>query len=333
MPEWVAAIYRWNIMAVVIGVFVFLNVLTFALYGWEKAKERTRLGFALFGGGIGAAIGALLFRRKFKIGVWLGLIIASIVVIHIVNGLTLGRTIRFVEKDFYSANWPQELNGYRIAFMTDMHYIADEEMAAVIEKLNESGIDLLLLGGDFADYGRNGDFFESTVREISRAETTDGIWGVEGNHDNYARLFDLKARYGVGILDNTGYEIRPGFYLAGVHDAWNREPSIKEAVAAANEDDFILLISHNPDVSMWQPTAGIDLILSGHTHGGQITFFGYPFVLHTGLISEFGTRFAKGFAESADGVPVFTSVGVGPNYGWPRVFAQPEAIIFTMWNE
>ena len=347
MGDWISFVHGLNMMTVVITIFSLLNIWTFVLYAWDKQKakkgswrirERTLLGFTLLGGGIGAIFGMYYFRhktRKIKFKVWVpaGFVIAIIVVIHIINGLTFGRTVRFVELDFHSANWPEALNGYRIAFMTDMHSIPDKEMASVIEVLNQSKIDLLLLGGDFADYSRNGDFFEGTLREISKARATDGIWGVEGNHDNYARLFDVKARYGINILDNTGHEIQPGFYLGGVHDAWNRQPSIEDAVADANEDDFILLITHNPDVSMWQPTNRIDLILAGHTHGGQITFFGYPFILHVVSVTQFGTRFAGGFAESADGVPVFTSIGVGPNYGWPRVFAQPEVVIFTMFAE
>jgi len=339
--------HNWPIMGIVITIFVLLNLWTFALYGLDKRKaklrkrrvrERTLILFAIFGGGFGAFLGMYRFRHKtsklrFKIWNALGLIIAAIVTIHIIEGLTLGNTIRYVEKEFRSPNWPTELDGYRIAFITDMHSISDESMRAVIDTLNTSEIDLLLLGGDFADYGRNSDFFESTIREISRSQTTDGIWGVEGNHDNYARLFDLKTRYGIHYLDNTGYEIHPGFFLAGVQDAWNRVSSIEDAISGANPGDFVLLLSHNPDNAVWQPTIGIDLILAGHTHGGQVTFFGYPFVFHFTRITEFGTRFARGWAESDDGVPVFTSVGIGPNYGWPRVFAQPEVVIFTMRNE
>lgn len=339
--------HDWPIMTLVITAFALLNLWTFLLYGWDKQRarrgkrrirERTLLALTLLGGGIGAFFGMRHFRHKtsktkFKIGAAFGLVISIIVVIHIVNGLTFGRIIRYVELDFPSPNWPLELDGYRVAFMTDFHSISDVDMATVIENLNASNIDLLLLGGDFADYGRNSDLFESTIREISRATPTDGIWGVDGNHDNYVRLFDLKSRYSIHILDNSGSEIHPGFYLAGLADAWVREASIEDAIYEANPHDFVLLLSHNPDVAMWQSTIGVDLILSGHTHGGQITFFGYPFIFHVSNITEFGTRFARGFAESADGVPVFTSVGIGPNYGWPRVFAQPEVVIFTMRHE
>ena len=81
---------------------------------------------------------------------------------------------------------------------------------------------------------------------------------------------------------------------------------------------------------MVQPTAGIDLILSGHTHGGQITFFGIPLYLLCVNITSYGMRFGHGFTDSPDGVPVYTSSGVGDYSTIPRVFARPEVVIFTM---
>jgi len=327
--------------------FILINVLTFLLYVIDKRKavknkwrisEEILIFFTLACGGIGALLGMLFLRHKtkklkFKIAAVLGLISAFIPIIHIAHSFTLDRIVRYVEVDFYSEVWPAELDGYRIAFMTDMHLITDEDMAAVVTELNERNIDLLLLGGDFADYSRTAPHYQGTVREISRTHTTDGIFGVEGNHDNYISLFEAKERYGIMPLDNSGMRIRQGFYLAGVQDMWNRNPNIEEAVAGANVDDFVLLVSHNPDVSMMQSTNGIDLILSGHTHDGQITFFGFPFYLLRGSISDYGTRFAYGFAYSADDVPVFTSRGVGVYYRWPRIFSRPEVVIFTMYNE
>ena len=141
-----------------------------------------------------------------------------------------------------------------------------------------------------------------------------------------------KEQHGIQALDNRGLHVRDGFFLAGVADLWRRNPDVKTAIQGAQEDDFILLISHNPDVSMAQPTAGIDLILSGHSHGGQITFFGFPIYLLRGSITNYGTHFARGFAYSADGATVFVSGGLGPYYGIPRIFTRPEVVIFTMYS-
>jgi predicted MPP superfamily phosphohydrolase len=194
-------------------------------------------------------------------------------------------------------------------------------------ELNRRDLDLILLGGDFS---MRGEYLPYLLTPLGKVSVTDGIFGVEGNHDDYRWLFSVMEQMGMTPIDNSGAHIRDGFFLAGVRDPWNRNADIAEAIAGANPDDFILLVSHNPDVSMSQTTDGIDLILSGHTHGGQITFFGIPLYLLRGTITNYGMRFGYGFAYSADGVPVFVSSGVGTYYDIPRIFVRPEVVIFTM---
>ena len=317
--------------------FALVNIISFSLYVVDKWRinKKVLLFFTLACGGIGAVFGMLFTRHKtnkkvFPFAIFIGLIIAIIPVIHIVHSLTLDRIIRYVEIEFRSENWPAELNGYRIAFMTDMHIITDESMREVAAELNERNIDLLLLGGDFSMRNAH---YQGTIREIAQIITNDGIFGVEGNHDDYRRLFRAKEQYGIIPLDNSGMRIRQGFYLAGVHDLWNRNPNVSEAIRGAYDNDFILLLSHNPDISMLQCMDGVDLILSGHTHGGQITFFGFPMYLLRRGITDYGTRFSNGFAHSADETPVFTSRGIGVYFSIPRVFARPEVVIFTMYSE
>jgi len=316
--------------------FVLINVAAFSLYAISKHRRINKnvlLLFSLACGGIGAYLGMRLIKHKSKAGRLLALIgvtIALVPLTHIAHALTLDKIVRYVEIEFYSENWPVELNGYRIAFMTDFHIISDESMKGIASELNKRNIDLLLLGGDFS---MTGGHYQGTLREISQIVTTDGIFGAEGNHDEYVQLFSAKEQHGIASLDNNGLHVRQGFYLAGVQDLWNRNPNISEAIKGAGSDDFVLLLSHNPDVSMQQSTEGVDLILSGHTHGGQITFFGFPMYLLRGTVTHYGTLFAYGFAYSADDIPVFVSRHIGVYYSVPRVFARPEVVIFTMNNK
>ena len=330
-------------------ILILINVSTFLLYAIDKRRavrrrqrisEETLIFSTLALGGIGAFGGLFLLRHrakrqlKFKIVAVLGVIITIIPIIHIAHGLTLDRIVSYKEVDFTSENWPASLDGYRIAFMTDFHTISDEKMAEVVADLNQKNIDLLLLGGDFSScVFSGGTHYQGTIREIAQTKTTDGIFGVAGNHDYYLRLYRAKARYGITPLDNSGMQIKEGLYLAGVQDLWHGNPNIAEAITEADADNFILLVSHNPDITMDQSTTGIDLILTGHTHGGQITFFGFPVVLLHGSVSAHRLRFTHGFAYSADDVPVFTSRGIGEYYRWPRIFARPEVVIFTMNSE
>jgi predicted MPP superfamily phosphohydrolase len=339
----IGRILHFGIIELFLLFFILANLLTFFLFIADKRKaakgkwrisENVLIFFTLACGGFGALAGMRLARHKtrktkFRAVLALGLIIAVIPVIHIVHGLTLDRIVRFVEINFRSENWPTGLDGYRIAFMTDMHIISDERMRNIVAELNTRNIDLLVLGGDFSTRNSH---YQGTIREIAQTITTDGIFGVEGNHDDHVRLFRAKEAHGIIPLDNSGVRIRDGFFLAGVSDLWNRSPNIEAAINGAGADDFVLLLSHNPDVVMMQSTAGVDLILSGHTHGGQITFFGIPLYLVRGSITRYGMRFGYGFAYSADAVPVFVSSGVGDYYSIPRIFARPEVVIFTLYG-
>ena len=323
--------------------FVLINLFTYFLYYTDKKRaiqnkwrirESTLIFFTLSCGGIGAFFARRFLRHKtekskFKFFGVIGIFIAITPIIHIAHSLTLDRIIVFREITFYDSSWPSNLNGYRIAFLTDMHTISHERMAEVVNELNSRDIDLLLLGGDFSSRNYH---YRGSLREIANTIATDGIFGVEGNHDSHESLFYYKRSLGITPLNNTGYYIHEGFFVAGVHDMWNRTPNIELSTVAAGENSFILLVSHNPDVTMSQNTNHINLTLSGHTHGGQITLFGWAFHLHLGFITNYGTRFTHSFAYSYDKTPVYTSSGVGDYYGWPRIFARPEVVIFTMYE-
>jgi len=202
-----------------------------------------------------------------------------------------------------------------------------ESLEIVADELNLRNIDLLLLGGDF---WFSDEHYQGSLAALSKVKTTDGIFGVEGNHDDYVRLFAAMEAKGIIPLSNSGRQIKDGFYLAGVADLWNRSPSISKAIAEACDNDFVLLLAHNPDVAMKQDTAEVDLILSGHTHGGQITFLGLwaPYFTFRNSISEYGQRFVSGWADSKDATPVYVSNGIGEYL--PRIFARPQVILLTI---
>ena len=255
-------------------------------------------------------------------------IFSLVVLVHFVHAITLDRMVVYNEISFSSPHIPPEMDGYRIAFVTDIHAESGRRLRTVVEELNARQIDLLLLGGDFT-YDR--DDLAATMELLAQIAVTDGMFGIEGNHDHYDLLFPAMEAQGITPLSNSGVYIREGFYLAGVEDLWNRKPNVADAIAGAGANSFVLLLSHNPDVSMQQDTRDVDLILSGHTHGGQLNFFGrWSIGLDSGIISDYGTRFRGGWAQSRDGTPVYVCRGVGEYY--PRVFARPEVTLLTLFH-
>lgn len=247
---------------------------------------------------------------------------------HAISALTLDKMVEYKKVPFHSPKIPAEMNGYTVAFITDTHAISAQALEAVVREVNALHPDLLILGGDFPT---SAGALERSMEILSHAVTTDGIYGVEGNHDNYKALFAAMERHAIHPLSNSGAHVRDHLYVAGVEDLWNRAPSVEKAVKGARGDDFVLLAAHNPDVTMRQDTSSVDLIVSGHTHGGQITLFGLwaPALTPRKTITAYGQRFMSGWAKSRDGTPVYVSNGTGTFADVPRVFARPQVILIT----
>jgi len=256
--------------------------------------------------------------------------VAFVFSVHVFHFLTLSRLIEYKEVSFRSTKITKNLNGCKIAIITDVHDVKEEKLREIVNKLNLLNIDLMVLGGDFSE---NPDIASSSIRILSETQTKSGIFGVDGNHDDHLNLFSAMKANGITPLSNNGLYARENLYVAGVEDYWNRKPNIEQAIAAAKHNDFKFLIAHNPDVTMVQDTTEIDLIVCGHTHGGQVTLFGVwaPHFTFAKNITKHGQRFLKGWCKSRNGTPVYVSNGVAAGTtGVPRVFARPQVVILTL---
>lgn len=276
------------------------------------------------------------------------------------NALIFGRRIEYKAISYKSAKWPKRLDGYKVAFISDIHMVSCNVVSEIASRLNEEHIDLLLLGGDFSGYcaagerdfsrGNNAESKQSheqkhesshgpcselnrrAIEILSLVSAPDGIYGVEGNHDDYDSLFSAMQENGIMPLSNSGVRICEGFYLAGLEDYANRKPCVATAINGAENGDFVMLLSHHPDVTMEQDTKDVDFIFCGHTHGGQVSLFGLfaPYFALKKDVSAYGQRFVSGWASSRDGCSVYVSNGVGSHPGVPRVYARPQVILLLL---
>jgi predicted MPP superfamily phosphohydrolase len=181
------------------------------------------------------------------------------------------------------ARWPQALDGYRIVQLSDVHIgpLLDRRFAASLaERVNALAPDLVVVTGDLVDggVGRVG----AEVEPLGALRARDGVWFVTGNHDYYSGADDWVARMsalGWRALRNERVAIeRPGasFELAGVDDHHGAlvEPGGGEDLARAlggrDPERPVVLLAHDPATFRRSSRMGVDLQLSGHTHGGQI---------------------------------------------------------------
>ena len=105
------------------------------------------------------------------------------------------------------------------------------------------------------------------------------------------------------------------------------DPDVEPTLEETSSDDFVILLSHNPDYAEELPAEAVDLMLSGHTHGGQISFFGlYAFYLP----SDYGQKYRTGVVENGS-TTVIVSNGIGTASVPPvRFFARPQIVEITL---
>lgn len=225
---------------------------------------------------------------------------------------------------------PRAFDGYTLLHISDLH--ADMNVGAMrrLEML-VSGLtyDACVLTGDFrgATFGP----FEAALDAFApvRAHLKDPIYGVLGNHDSVRMVPELEAM-GIRMLINECETLSQGnrqIYLAGIDDAhFYRLDNIEKAASDIPRDACSILLSHTPEVYRRAAHAGFDLMLSGHTHGGQVCLPGaIPITLGSVLPRPFGA----GAWRHHDMVG-YTSVGAGSSIVAVRINCPPEITLHRL---
>ena len=267
------------------------------------------------------------FARLRRIIALMLLLCVAVGAIHLGDAYFHRETIDRAALEYPSARVSPQLDGFRIAFLTDIHVHTNADMQRLeraIALLESEELDLLLLGGDFS-YG-DAKRANAAYEKLAKVRTAHGIYAVLGNHDLGQSDIDAMKKQGIRCLKNEGREIVPGLFLGGVEDLWNGKPDVQAAISGRKQDDFVLVMSHNPDVVRDRDVSGVDLMLSGHTHGGLTNLFGL-WSPATRFVSKYGNRFSKGLVHGA--ADVFISNGLGDT-AFPRIFARRQVNIITL---
>jgi uncharacterized protein len=219
---------------------------------------------------------------------------------------------------------PLAFNGFTILHISDLHVDMNEGAMRCLEGLlPELKYDICALTGDYrgATFGAFDDALVGMKRLRSHLGKT--AYGVLGNHDT-VRMVPGLEEMGIRILLNECERLsRAGesIYLAGIDDAhYYQVDNIEKAASTIPPDAFSVLLSHTPEVYRHAAHAGFDLLLSGHTHGGQICL---PGSIPITLSSVLPRRFGSGAWEYHNMVG-YTSVGAGSSIVAVRINCLPE---------
>ncbi|GAA5016734.1 metallophosphoesterase [Terrabacter aeriphilus] len=227
---------------------------------------------------------------------------------------------------------PAELDGLRVALVTDLHVgpVRDAGFTRrVVEQVNAQRPDVVVLGGDLVD-GKVSQVADA-LAPLADLEAPLGTFAVTGNHEFISQEADSWMDHwetlGIDVLRNENVTLTKGstsFHVAGIHDVTGRgddAPDPARALDGIPADDLTLFVAHQPVSAQDVQGRGVDLQVSGHTHGGQLWPFRYAVLLQQPVVDGL---------DAVGDVPVLTSRGAGA-WGPPvRVLAPPQIPVVTL---
>ncbi len=192
----------------------------------------------------------------------------------------------FTDKDI---RW----QGYRVALIADVHYgvsLDREELQETVEQIGAAEPDIVVLCGDIVDNSTTDEQIKEVFEVFGTTKSKNGVFFVYGNHDRpygmiksgYSdeHLYDALEKSGITVLCDDIYKIGDDFIIIGREDRrYSERMSLEQLFKDVDKNDFVMVLDHQPNQYAENAAAGTDLILSGHTHGGQLWPMQYVFEL------------------------------------------------------
>jgi uncharacterized protein len=244
--------------------------------------------------------------------------------------------IRIRRREISLPTLPAAFTGKTIAVLGDFHngpFVSMDFIRQAVTIAQELRADLYALVGDFAHKGTHTtEQLPPCLEALAKLEAPLGVYAVPGNHDmqNQGQVYRDVIR-DMRLTDVTNCSVKvtvagESIWLAGVDDLWWGKPNLKAALADVPEAATTILLAHNPDFAETQPDDRVSLMLSGHTHGGQVYL---PGIGTGGLPSRYGDKYRGGLVAGPKS-PVFVTRGLG-EAGVPlRLNCPPEINLLTL---
>jgi len=212
-------------------------------------------------------------------------------------------------------NLPKAFSGLRIVNLTDLHYgflVPLTLIKSVINRTNKLKPDLIVCTGDYVHEKDSTAQIDAVWPVLSQLAAPLGVYSVLGNHDHWAdtersdywlKLTKQDLRHKVVRLERNGQHL----WLAGTGDLWEDHKNLDNILGKVPDSECRIVLAHNPDTADTEYSSRIDLMISGHTHGGQVNI---PFI-GTPVLPVKNKNYSSGLKLSPRGCKVFISKGIG----------------------
>lgn len=226
---------------------------------------------------------------------------------------------------------PAELDGFRVVHLSDIHhspFTSRQQIERAVATATRLQPDIIALTGDYISKER--EYAAPCAELLGRLRARHGVYAVLGNHDHWtdaALITDLFRAEGITVLVNQGMRFEKNgasFWLAGVDDTMVGLEDLPLALAGSREEEMKLVLAHNPIILRRAARAGVDLVLSGHTHGGQVSL--RPEKSASGRPRR---RLLKGLARQGD-TQIYVTRGLGTVVLPVRFGCPPEVSLLEL---
>jgi predicted MPP superfamily phosphohydrolase len=224
------------------------------------------------------------------------------------------------------AGLPPPLAGLRIGLITDIHrslFVSHEDVARAVAALMPEQPELIVLGGDYVTWGdRN--YVRPAAEALGPLEAPHGVFGILGNHDDDHDMPAALGKQGVQMLKDARTRLTikgETIDLVGIRFWTKRQVDI--AALTRDAAPMTILLAHDPRRLTEAAALNVPLVLSGHTHGGQIVLPGI------GAIAAQKFPVVAGLGRR-DRTTLFVSRGVGTIYVPVRINCPPEVALLTL---
>jgi predicted MPP superfamily phosphohydrolase len=228
---------------------------------------------------------------------------------------------------------PRPFAGKTVALLADIHHGRHTGLAYVrrmVQMTNGAAPDLIALVGDYV----HGDarYIAPCFEALRELRAPLGVYAVLGNHDRWANGLQTRqaiAAAGITNLTNTGVWVQVDgarMRVAGVGDLWTESQDLAAALGDTAPNETCLLLCHNPDYTEGITDPRVGLVLSGHTHGGQVQC---PWVGAFITPSRYGLKYLEGLVRTPY-TQVYISRGIGTIWPPMRFLCRPEIVLLTL---
>lgn len=205
-------------------------------------------------------------------------------------------------------------------------------LAKVIRKVNKEKPDIIVFTGDLFDNYAQYQHEQEIIEQLSQLNASIGKYAVWGNHDyggGAARIYEsVMNAGGFKVLKNSGETLllKSGkkLFIGGMDDSLLGNPSVDETLADRQGYDYSVLLTHEPDVADCFIGTNTQLILAGHSHGGQIRL---PFYQVKNVLAE---KYIRGLYELSDHTKLYVNTGLGTTSIHARFAVPPEISVFQL---